>query len=910
MKKLRYSAGVKAIVIILLEFFSVVLVLFIVLLTVLMKRDMLDISDLNKKPFSESAYFDVLFREGVSEIFQFVSLKKEFETAGTYNPEKEVDINEYAKAGNAYSRVGSVADEKNDFRYRLEDLEDWSKDYKMLDCKVETVFTTMEDGTMIQRQTIFLDNKVVRDSGINVQELSDLSPKLQEMVIDRVLHYYGGDYENELTSSELDISTGINQGMDSGSEIEGNDDAGLLEEEALLEAAIDKAVNGNLFDLEVDELRVLLKDLELSSMGREQEESFVQEKYLPVSGNSILKSFLSDSITLEQMQETHNALEYTLIKIGEKLNTYRRFVNKYDKSDKNLSYWIYSEGQTQPLSNISNVGNGEELISFGKRQGRFFYFNERESRLDTNVDGMEDLYFDSLKNIYTGKNLVIMVAVNTTFLYEDSFSIAKAEYDKLQPWVIVSLVISGISIMACLFCFVFLSIASGRKISDDQIHLCWFDKIKTEILMVAALFVGIGIFALYAKAASQFETKECTGIMILAGGITFTTMGVFLIVYLSFVRRIKAGVMWSGSFTFWLGKSISDIVKSRQSITKVMILFALHFLVCLLIGAFGYWSYGRLGYMPALLLFLLFSCMEGNVFFREGIQRNIIMKGIKKIVGGDLDHVIDTSKLDGYNKGLGETLNTIGEGLYHAIEDSMKSERLKADLITNVSHDIKTPLTSIINYVDLIKREDIPNERVQNYVKILDAKSQRLKQLTEDLVEASKVSSGNITLQIDRINLVELVYQTGGEFNEKFEERGLKEVAKLPGKPVIILADGRRIWRVIENLYDNVAKYAMKNTRVYVDMKVLNDTAFFSIKNISEQALNIDASELTERFIRGDVSRSTEGSGLGLSIAKNLTQMMGGTFDTYLDGDLFKVTISFPSVKEDQARLEEKKESF
>lgn len=196
--------------------------------------------------------------------------------------------------------------------------------------------------------------------------------------------------------------------------------------------------------------------------------------------------------------------------------------------------------------------------------------------------------------------------------------------------------------------------------------------------------------------------------------------------------------------------------------------------------------------------------------------------------------------------------------------------------------------------MDLLKREDLENERAKNYIAVLDAKSQRLKQLTEDLVEASKISSGNITLQIDRLNLVELVYQTAGEFNERFEERGLTAVTRMPREPVIILADGRRIWRVLENLYNNVAKYAMEHTRVYVDMQVLEHMACFSIKNISDQALNIDASELTERFIRGDVSRSTEGSGLGLSIAKNLTNLMGGTFEIYLDGDLFKVTVTFP----------------
>ena len=182
---------------------------------------------------------------------------------------------------------------------------------------------------------------------------------------------------------------------------------------------------------------------------------------------------------------------------------------------------------------------------------------------------------------------------------------------------------------------------------------------------------------------------------------------------------------------------------------------------------------------------------------------------------------------------------------------------------------------------------------------VLDAKSQRLKQLTEDLVEASKITSGNIKLEMERIDLVELVHQTEGEFDEKFEDRGLKVITKLPKEPVVVMADGRRIWRVLENLYNNVAKYAMEHTRVYVDMAADGAYVWFSIKNISENALNIQAEELTERFIRGDISRSTEGSGLGLSIAKDLTNLMGGEFEIYLDGDLFKVMIGF---RQEQAR--------
>ena len=204
--------------------------------------------------------------------------------------------------------------------------------------------------------------------------------------------------------------------------------------------------------------------------------------------------------------------------------------------------------------------------------------------------------------------------------------------------------------------------------------------------------------------------------------------------------------------------------------------------------------------------------------------------------------------------------------------------------------------------MDLLKREKLDNQRAQSYIAVLESKSQRLKQLAEDLVEASRISSGNIELEMERINLVELVHQTEGEFAERFEARGLQVISNLPRESVVILADGRRIWRVLENLYNNVAKYAMEHTRVYVDMQADGAQVLFSIKNISENALNIPAEELTERFIRGDISRSTEGSGLGLSIAKNLMTMMGGSFRIYLDGDLFKVMIGF---KQEQSSRED-----
>ena len=262
-----------------------------------------------------------------------------------------------------------------------------------------------------------------------------------------------------------------------------------------------------------------------------------------------------------------------------------------------------------------------------------------------------------------------------------------------------------------------------------------------------------------------------------------------------------------------------------------------------------------------------------------------------------MSYQIDTDGIRGEDKALAEKVNDIGSGLNRAVDDAMRNERLKTDLITNVSHDIKTPLTSIINYVDILKRENIQDERIRGYLDILESKAQRLKILTEDVVEASKVSSGNISLEFMDVNFTEMIQQTEGEFTEKFAARNLMVVMNLPEEHAIIRVDGRRMWRVLENIFNNAVKYAMSGTRVYADLRIGDDKVEFSLKNVSEQQLNISADELTERFIRGDISRSTEGSGLGLSIAKSLTVMQGGTFDLYLDGDLFRVNICFPRAK-------------
>ena len=298
------------------------------------------------------------------------------------------------------------------------------------------------------------------------------------------------------------------------------------------------------------------------------------------------------------------------------------------------------------------------------------------------------------------------------------------------------------------------------------------------------------------------------------------------------------------------------------------------------------------------------ACGDPDLMFKHSVEHDMISTAIEHLSAGETSYQVNLDDFDGKEYELAANINNISMGLETALQEKVKSERLKTDLITNVSHDIKTPLTSIINYVGLIRRENIQDEKILRYLDVLEQKANRLKTLTEDLVEASKASSGNLKLEISDINFTQLVYQTNGEFEEKFASRHLELITTAPEETLLIEADGRRLWRVLENLYNNAFKYAMESSRIYIDITktdisvseeglLLPAQVVFTIKNVSANPLNIRGDELTERFVRGDVARTTEGSGLGLSIAKSLTELQNGRFEIYIDGDLFKVQLSF-----------------
>lgn len=633
--------------------------------------------------------------------------------------------------------------------------------------------------------------------------------------------------------------------------------------------------------------------------------SLVEESYQALEGGEYIERYLNGELSSQEAVSISNSIESLLATLPDEINHYKRLINKYAQSKTNVLYY-YEDIEGNIFMNLKfgeeseltqserfvfeEVWEGENIHSQIESSGKYICYDDRDIRFDTNVNGLEEYFYQDVTYI-TGNmesNAVFMMAVNTKFPHQDSFYQAKQSYNRLHPWIKNSVILSFLSFAGWIAALVYLSTVTGRSAHEDEVHLNGFDEVKTEIMIFAVfLYISGGTWVISQMGNRKWEMA---GMMVMAGVLAFVGNAFFLFFYLSLIRRMRAGTLWSNSILYMVLKVARGVYENWKMTGKVALIYAVQAGIVLVFAAWGYY------YSQPLFLVILAILMGivGIFVLKEQLQKQKVIEGIEQIKAGNLEYKIETKELTGENKILSEGINSLGDGLEKAVDQSMKNERMKADLITNVSHDIKTPLTSIINYANLLENENIEDEKIQSYIHILKEKSGRLKQLTEDLVEASKISSGNITLEMVKINLVELVCQTGGEFNERFEERELTVYTKLPKEAVVIMADGRRIWRVLENLYNNVAKYALAGTRVYVEVEKQEEIAVFSIKNISTKPLNIPAEELTERFIRGDVSRSTEGSGLGLSIAENLTTLMGGTFEIVLDGDMFKVLITFP----------------
>lgn len=592
------------------------------------------------------------------------------------------------------------------------------------------------------------------------------------------------------------------------------------------------------------------------------------------------------------------------LRIGGEYLEYVRSVKDINFNERNLAYYVRHNGKV-----YSNVTSREKATSCSA------YMTIQKTASDE-----YEVQFSNFKNTYISSTYVtslmqnldsltpddkLYIGIYTTYPYEDTFRQDDQIFSEYYSYTLPALVIGVVTAIAAIWLFVHILRRSGRISGDDTaVYLTPIDRIPVEILFIVGLAELIVIFAALESMAvsdsrSIAEITSLEYIMVVGCFEGLYLLGITWL--LSIVRQVKAGCLWQHSLIrsgyIFCRKLVQTVSRQKNLAAKTAECFAFYLLingVLILMLILGVDNSAPLASLGALLLIIGFNVYILILQIRKAKGEESIREATKALAEGDLEYVAPKMKRLYTEQEIIDNIDHLSDGLHKAIEKSLYDERMKTELITNVSHDIKTPLTSIINYVELIKREEVDNEKVQHYLEVLDKKSQRLKQLTEDLVEVSRISSGNIELERVPIDFGELLRQAMGEFEDKFTEHELKMVERIPEEAHMIFADGRRTFRIMDNLLQNIYKYAMPGTRVYIDLTCENERVRLEIKNISKAPLNIEVSELMERFVRGDQARTTEGSGLGLSIARDLVRMQDGEFQIYLDGDLFKVVIEFP----------------
>lgn len=503
------------------------------------------------------------------------------------------------------------------------------------------------------------------------------------------------------------------------------------------------------------------------------------------------------------------------------------------------------------------------------------------------------------------RTLLLTAYLDPALPAQDTLAVLSALFTRLYAWrYALPILCLGLLLVAALL-YVYLLCAAGRRPGAEGVQPGRLHRVPTDVLYVCAA----GLAALLLALAS---------LLAFGGTLVYASVSAFVPLLL------VCAVCGAGEALLLVGVSMSTAVrvKTRTWLSSMLVYRALR---CLLRGARSAWSgvsavlhglplvwklllacggYVLLSVVLIneafyssdlyLLLYLLLSAAGALLLCRYAVGFDRLRRGAQKLAGGDLVCRVETKGMPRGVRALAEDLGRVSEGAQRALEERMKSERMKTDLITNVSHDLKTPLTSIVNYVELLKKEELHNETAAGYVAVLDRQAQRLKKLTEDVVEASKASSGAINVRLAQLDAAELIRQCAAEYGERFAAAQLTPVLRLPDGPLLVRADGRLLWRVFDNLLGNAVKYAMPGTRVYFDAEAQHNEALLSVRNISREPLEKSGDELMERFVRGDASRRAEGSGLGLSIAGSLMALQGGTLAVLPDGDLFRADVRLP----------------
>lgn len=844
------------------------------------------------KPFEESEIFETIFGYALADLIRFGVVSSQLETEGAFDGDKVVDVTAYNY------RSGGLPEQYVTADYRLEDLLKWNNfgfEYLEEEMTQAEAADFLADTTRVTKMNPKSGYRNTSDAGYMKSDVKTYTSVSDVSTGDEIVVEF----------AEFDEDSGFVKDYQPIGELSRHAEAGKYVQETEAAADTEEAV------LEADVLEPGIYNI-------------LVNRYKTAEGKN-LEEYVSD---WQQYYELCGNVQRAAQSLSYNYGEYVEYQDYYSAANSNIRYLI-EKTVGDETQYYSNMGSGspyrkrvmqlmEEIGEKGAEAKlpaeKFIYYCPADMTYVTNTAVEESTVRQLLQGYdYAYPETVkIWMNVDTAYPAKDAFTRAADYLPNLWQWVAVGF-ISGV---IYLILFIYQILVTGREYAaagKKRTRLNAFDQIPTE----AAVCIAFGVMIL--AVWSLVVVTEVAGIdptdwdelrdkvhedwfkAVLFSG-AFAADVLFTFFFYSLVRRIKARTLWKNSWLFRLAQRFKkfawNVYDNGGIVLRTWVPYGVFLLFNFFVLAFGVWGNGD---MPVALFGGIVDVIVGILLYKDVKERQGIVEGIETIAGGKVEHQIDTEELHGDNRALALSVNSIGKGIKEAVEISMKDERMKADLITNVSHDIKTPLTSIINYVDLLKREQVESEKARGYIRVLDEKSQRLKQLTDDLVEASKITSGNISLHFERINLMELMNQTIGEFSEKFDTKNLATVMNVHTKDAVIEADSRRIWRVMENLFNNIFKYAMPGTRVYVTLDQVvksaeegTDRVQVTIKNISENPLLCKPEELTERFVRGDESRTTEGSGLGLSIARNLTLAQKGSFEIELDGDLFKVNLTFP----------------
>ncbi len=849
------------------------------------------LSPLSTEPeFEDSDLFRDIFQTAVSDVTRLVVIKGQIETNGEFDPHKRIDVTKFANRKGEGNGCPVTA------VYELEDLIKWGK------------------------YGVEYTNRVMSMSQFVNYFGPATSPGNFALDEDGQLYFAGFLSEGEENIPVYDMP--MEKGREALTDVE----------EAMLACSTEQ-----LEDMAFS--YIMANNLDEIRMSREDDGSLtvyvsmLNCRYETVDGEKKLASYATNWLDYIRLQQ--NVAE-AVTTLADNYQQYQNCHELYEEGEGNLKYVLrmMTEEGMRTYTNVPELEEREEsdiTDYFGEFRRYLIYYPDSLVFMGNTSLTEADIYAYMSEYEYAyPETSHIWIGVDTSYsVAGDAFYHANSIFQKIVPNI--GLILSAIALLAVLWLGigVYLTITAGTYYDEEGeeiLYLNGIDHIWTEIMVLFAVCLVYGafhgakllsrvadlVYVSYSNAGSTDINSKLYEFGIF--GVYGFLLSMFAaLVWYSFVRRIRCRNLWQDSFCHWLlvalGRLINFVLRHKSMMVSTLIPYNL-FLLVNLVGVFiviKVQSKDPL-FLLVILAIVLFDALIGMFLFKKNAEQVDIVEGIKRIRDGEVDYKLDSESLHGANKEMADAVNNIGEGIRNAVKTSMKDEQMKTDLITNVSHDIKTPLTSIISYVDLLKRLRIEEEPVKSYIDILDGKAQRLKQLTDDLVEASKISSGNIELKREKINLAELLNQTMGEFSEKLEAQSLQVVFAGSDLEAYIYADSRRMWRVIENLFNNICKYALEGTRVYVDLTVADEKVEAAIKNISKRQMNIQGDELTERFIRGDSARTTEGSGLGLYIAKSLTQVLGGSVSVYLDGDLYKVVLSFAEYVEEEGAKEEKEE--